>query len=521
MSLILAIDQGTSSSRGIVFDLAAGRILGEGHREFACRFPRDGWVEQDPEAVWSTTLSACRKAIDNAGATGSDIRAIGITNQRETTLVWDRRTGACVHDAIVWQDRRTADRCERLRSDGLENHVKASTGLVADPYFSATKLAWLLDSDPALRSRAAAGELCFGTIDTFLLWRLTGGRSHLTDATNASRTMLFDIRRQAWDEELLRYFDIPPEMLPEVRDSAAEFGVTDESWFGAPIPVTGIAGDQQAALVGQGCFAEGACKVTCGTGCFAVTNTGGRMLNSSSGLLSTVGYRIAGETTYALEGSVFVAGAAIKWLRDTLGIIASAAETESLARETGAHAHGVYVVPAFTGLGAPWWNPDARGTITGLTLDSTRGHIVTATLQSVAYQTAELLEAMAGDGAAVDRLRVDGGMAVNDWLCQFMADMLNVPVERPPFVETTALGAATLAGFGAGLTASLHERDWGLDRSFAPGMPRERRQALLDGWRNAVRQTLAGTQMRYAGFVESGDPQSSQRIDEIVYGGRE
>ena len=492
MSLILAIDQGTSSSRGIVFDLAAGRILGDGQREFACRFPRDGWVEQDPEAVWSTTLSACREAIENAGAAGMDIEAVGITNQRETTLVWDRRTGACIHDAIVWQDRRTADRCERLRADGLEEHVKASTGLAADPYFSATKLAWLLDADPGLRSRAAAGELCFGTIDTFLLWRLTGGRSHMTDATNASRTMLFDIHRQCWDEKLLRYFDIPVEMLPDVRDSAADFGVTQESWFGASIPVTGIAGDQQAALVGQGCFNEGACKVTCGTGCFVVTNTGTRVLQSASGLLSTVGYRLDGQTTYALEGSVFVAGAAIKWLRDTLGIIASAAETESMARETGAHTHGVYVVPAFTGLGAPHWNPAARGTITGLTLDSTRDHIVTATLQSVAYQTAELLEAMAGEGAMVERLRVDGGMAVNDWLCQFMADMLNMPVERPPFVETTALGAATLAGLGAGLTASLHEHDWGLDRSFAPEMSQDQRQALLDGWRTAVRQTLAG-----------------------------
>jgi len=492
MSLILAIDQGTSSSRGIVLDLAAGRILGEGQREFSCRFPRDGWVEQDPEIVWSTTLSACREAIAAAGATGAGIAAVGITNQRETTLVWDRHTGACVHDAIVWQDRRTADRCERLRLDGLEERVRTRTGLVADPYFSATKLAWLLDSDPHLKSRAAAGELCFGTIDTFLLWRLTGGRSHLTDATNASRTMLFDIRRGAWDEELLRYFGIPAQMLPEVRDSAAEFGATDESWFGAPIPITGIAGDQQAALVGQGCFTEGACKVTCGTGCFIVTNTGETMLESASGLLSTVGYRVGAKTTYALEGSIFVAGAAIKWLRDTLGVIQSAAETEYIAREIGAFGHGVYLVPAFTGLGAPHWNPNARGTLTGLTLDSTREHIVTATLQSVAYQTADLLEAMAGDGAVVEKLRVDGGMAVNDWLCQFMADIVNVPVERPPFVETTALGAATLAGLGAGLTQGLHERDWGLDRAFAPKMPETQRRKLLDGWRTAVRQALVG-----------------------------
>ncbi len=493
MSLILAIDQGTSSSRGIVFDLAAGHVLGEGQREFACRFPRDGWVEQDPEVVWGTTLSAGREAIHNAGTAGARIEAIGITNQRETTLVWDRHTGACVHDAIVWQDRRTADRCARLCADGMEEHIRACTGLVADPYFSATKLAWLLDADPRLRSRAAAGELCFGTIDSFLLWRLTGGRSHLTDATNASRTMLFDIHRQCWDDELLRYFDIPVEMLPEVRDSAADFGVAEERCFGLPIPVTGIAGDQQAALVGQGCFAEGACKVTCGTGCFVMANTGGRVLRSSSGLLATVGYRVNGKTTYALEGSVFVAGAAIKWLRDTLGIIATAAETERIARDTGVHNHGVYLVPAFAGLGAPHWNPEARGTITGLTLDSTRDHIVTATLQSVAYQTAELLAAMGGDGAVVDRLRVDGGMAVNDWLCQFMADIVNLPVERPRFVETTALGAATLAGFGAGLIATPHERDWGLDRSFVPAMPDGQRRALVDGWRTAMRQTLAGT----------------------------
>ena len=422
----------------------------------------------------------------------SDLGAIGITNQRETTLLWDRRTGACVHDAIVWQDRRTADRCARIRADGLEELVRRRTGLVVDPYFSATKLAWLLDTIPGLRSRAAAGGLCFGTVDTFLLWRLTGGAVHATDATNASRTMLFDIRRQRWDGELLRYFDIPVELLPEVRDSAGAFGATGKDWFGAPVPVTGIAGDQQAALVGQGCFAQGDCKVTCGTGCFAMANTGGRMLRSAGGLLTTVGYRVSGATTYALEGSVFVAGAAVKWLRDTLGVIATAAETGRIAKDTGADTHGVYVVPAFTGLGAPHWNPDARGTITGLTLDSGRDHIVTATLQSVAYQTADLLECMARDGAAVEKIRVDGGMAVNDWLCQFMADILAVPLARPPFVETTALGAATLAAFGAGLTSSLHERDWGTERSFTPAMPPEQRRALLKGWQSAVRQTLAG-----------------------------
>ena len=492
MSLVLAIDQGTSSSRGIVFDLAGGRLLGAGHRELAARFPQDGWVEQDPEILWSTTLCACREAIANAGVTGRDIAAIGITNQRETTLIWDRETGECVHDAIVWQDRRTADRCARLRADGLEEHVRTRTGLVPDPYFSATKLAWLLDARPELRSRAAAGELCFGTVDSFLLWRLTGGRSHLTDATNASRTMLFDIRRQDWDEELLGYFDIPAELLPGVCDSAHRFGTAAGEWFGAAIPITGIAGDQQAALVGQGCFAEGSCKVTGGTGCFIVTNTGRRMLPSAGGLLSTVAYRVNGETTYALEGSVFVAGAAIKWLRDGLGLVAKASETESIARSTGVDTHGVYLVPAFTGLGAPHWNPAARGTITGLTLDSTRNDIVTATLQSVAYQTQELVQAMAADGAVVRQLGFDGGMAVNDWLCQFMADILDVPVRRPRIVETTACGAASLAGLGAGLTTELHQQSWPFDRSFTPDMPRARRQAMLDGWRTAVRQTLAG-----------------------------
>ena len=364
----------------------------------------------------------------------------------------------------------------------------------ADPYFSATKLAWLLDADPELRSRAAAGELCFGTVDTFLLWRLTGGASHKTDATNASRTMLFDIRRQCWDEELLRYFDIPAELLPEVCDSAGEFGVTEQDWFGAPIPVTGIAGDQQAALVGQGCFAEGACKVTCGTGCFVVTNTGGRMLQSASGLLSTVGYRVNGETTYALEGSVFVAGAAIKWLRDTLGIIATAAETETIARDTGAHTHGVYLVPAFTGLGAPHWNPEARGTITGLTLDSTRDHIVSATLQRRGVP--DRGTAGSHGGGRRRRRTAPGG-----W--RHGGERLALPVHGRHIGR--AGGTAALRGNHrsgrrhpgrirrAGLTASLHERDWGLDRSFAPEMPHVQRQGLLDGWRAAVRQTLAGT----------------------------
>ena len=399
MSLILAIDQGTSSSRGIVFDIgtdafdraAGGRvsIRGEAQRTFDSIFPHDGWVEQDPEVIWQTTLDACRAAIANAGIEGRDISAIGITNQRETTLVWDKQTGQCVYNAIVWQDRRTAERCEQMQRDGMQRTVSAKTGLVLDPYFSGTKLAWLLDERPGLRQRVAGGELCFGTVDTFLLWRLTKGQSHLTDATNASRTLLFDIGKQRWDPELLEYLNIEATLLPEVCDSAHDFGIADAEWFGAAIPITGIAGDQQAALIGQGALDGGMCKSTCGTGCFVMTNTGATQLDSDHGLLATVGCRLDGKVTYALEGSIFTAGTAVKWLRDKLQFIGDAAETEALARSTGGDSGGVYLVPAFTGLGAPHWNPHVRGTITGLTLDSTRAQIVTATLQSVVFQTAE------------------------------------------------------------------------------------------------------------------------------------
>ena len=493
MTLILAIDQGTSSSRGIVFDMADGRIVGIGQQAFDMAFPRDGWVEQDPEALWLTTIQATRAAIASAGVTASQISAIGITNQRETTVVWDRNTGECVHNAIVWQDRRTAERCRRMAADGLAESVRAKTGLVLDPYFSGTKLAWLLDEVPGLRRRAAAGELCFGTVDSFLLWRLTGGRAHRTDATNASRTQLFDINRQQWDAELLDYFDIPDVLLPEVCDSAHAFGVADAEWFGAAIPITGMAGDQQAALIGQGCFAEGACKSTYGTGCFVMTNTGGEPRPSGNGLLTTLAYRLQGEANYALEGSIFVAGVAVKWLRDQLGLIDSAAETERLARSVDGDAQGVVFVPAFTGLGAPHWSPNARGTLTGLTSDTQVAHIVTAALQSVGFQTAELLNAMAADGAAVTRLGVDGGMVANDWLCQFLADVLDRPVHRPKTIETTALGAATLAAAGPdGDLGDVHQA-WGEGRAFTPDLPQAKRTALLEGWRRAVRQTLAGT----------------------------
>ena len=492
MSLILAIDQGTSSSRGMVFDMADGRIIGVGQRAFDMIFPQDGWVEQDPEVLWRTTLEATRAAIASAGVAARQITAIGITNQRETTLVWDRRSGQCVHNAIVWQDRRTAERCRRMATDGLAESVRAKTGLVLDPYFSATKLAWLLDEVPGLRRRALAGELCFGTVDSFLLWRLTGGRVHRTDATNASRTQLFDINRQRWDQELLDYFDIPAALLPEVCDSAHAFGVADAGWFGAEIPIAGVAGDQQAALIGQGCFAAGACKSTYGTGCFVMANTGAQPLPSGNGLLTTLAYRLQGHATYALEGSIFAAGVAVKWLRDQLGLIDEAAQTERLARSVGGDAQGVHFVPAFTGLGAPHWSPNARGTLTGLTLNTQPAHIVTATLQSVGFQTVELLDAMAADGAAATKLGVDGGMVANDWLCQFLADVLDRPVHRPKIIETTALGAATLAAAGPDGDLGEIGQAWGQGLTFSPNLPRARRAALLEGWHRAVRQTLAG-----------------------------
>jgi glycerol kinase len=487
MSFILALDQGTSSSRAIVFDDEGG-IVASAQQPFDMHFPADGWVEQDPEDLWQTTLESGRAALARAGIDGCEIAAIGITNQRETTLLWERATGRCVADAIVWQDRRTAGHCEQLRASGLATTIAERTGLVVDPYFSATKLAWLLGQDPARARAAAAGQLCFGTVDSFLLWRLTRGGAHRTDATNASRTMLFDIHEQRWDPDLLAALDVPAALLPEVCDSAAAFGIADPEWFGAPIPITGIAGDQQAALVGQACFEPGMTKSTYGTGCFLMTNTGALAARSRHGLLTTVAYRIDGTPTYALEGSIFVAGIAVKWLRDRLGLIEQAADTEACVRRTGGDAGGVYVVPAFTGLGAPYWEPDVRGMISGLTLDSDRDQIVTAVLQSVAFQTATLVDAMANDGPQPVRLRVDGGMVVNDWLCQFLADVLNVSVERPTVTETTALGAALLARLGAGLVGSLGEAaaGWRLERAFEPAMDPHRRTALLAGWQAAL-----------------------------------
>ncbi len=491
MDYVLAIDQGTSSTRALVFDVQ-GHVHGSAQREFDQQFPRDGWVEHDPEVLWGTTLSAARGALANAGIEARSLTGIGITNQRETTLIWDADTGVPVHNAIVWQDRRTAPRCERVRSDGMAETIAAATGLVVDPYFSSTKIAWLLENIPGLRTRAAQGTLRFGTVDSFLIWRLTSGARHLTDATNASRTQLFDIGKQRWDPELLRYFDVPPSLLPEVSDCAGDFGVADAQWLGAAVPIVGVAGDQQAALIGQACFDVGMSKSTYGTGCFLVTNTGDRLIRSTHGLLSTVGYRIDGRTTYAVEGSIFVAGAAVKWLRDALRIIDSAAESEAAARRSGVDAGGVYVVPAFTGLGAPHWRPDARGLVCGLSLDSNRDDLITATLASVAYQSADLLAALARDGAAVTGLRVDGGMIANDWLCQLLADIAAVRVERPMITETTALGAGMLAALGSGLVSSLTEAGnlWQLQRAFEPAMNATRRDTLMSGWADAVSRTL-------------------------------
>ncbi|MEJ2086901.1 MAG: glycerol kinase GlpK [Gammaproteobacteria bacterium] len=491
MSHIMAIDQGTSSSRVIIFDVQ-GRVLSAASHEFDMSFPNDGWVEQDPDVLWRTSLLAGREALHEAGLEGKDIAAIGITNQRETTLVWDRVSGECLHPAIVWQDRRTADVCAAMRDAGMQQDVTRISGLVIDPYFSGTKLAWLLDNVPGARRKAESGELCFGTVDTYLIWRLTKGASHATDATNASRTMLFDIEAQTWSAEMLEHFRIPEAILPAVLDSAAEFGAADPEWFGAEIPILGVAGDQQAALIGQACFAEGMVKSTYGTGCFLMANTGEVPVRSGHQLLTTVAYRLKGRATYALEGSIFSAGVAVKWLRDQLGLITDAAETEAAARRTGGNAHGVYLVPAFTGLGAPHWAPDARGMFSGMTLDTGRDHLITATLASVGYQSVELADAVAADGASFDQLRVDGGMVVNDWLCQFLADMLDRPVERPVIVETTALGAAVLAALGGKLVADLDSARamWGLEREFVPAMGPAERERLLTGWRKAVARSL-------------------------------
>ena len=483
---ILAIDQGTSSSRTVIYTHDA-TVVASAQQEFEQIYPEPGWVEHDPEAIWESVTAVTRGAMQKVNAGAADISAIGITNQRETTVVWDRESGECVYNAIVWQDRRTAAYCQALKNDGRESAVTDKTGLRLDPYFSATKIAWILDNVAGVRERAEAGKLAFGTIDSFLLWRLTGGRVHATDATNASRTLLFNIHTQQWDDELLAMFSIPRAMLPDVRDCAADFGIANDASLGGGVPVCGIAGDQQAALIGQAGFGEGMTKSTYGTGCFVIANTGDKALHSNNQLLTTIAMRIDGAVTYGLEGSVFVAGSAMQWLRDELRIIDSASDSEAIARRTGV-VTDVYVVPAFAGLGAPHWDPDARGAILGLTRGSGRDEIVSATLQSVAYQTRDLIDAMSDDGIKPSVIRVDGGMVANDWFLQFLADVLGITVERPKNIESTVLGAAYLAGYHAGVVKSADDlsRLWQLDQSFQPEMSADQRERLLHGWQLAV-----------------------------------
>ncbi len=489
---ILAIDQGTTSSRAIVFD-EKGKVCGLAQEEFEQFFPEDAWVEHEPEQIWETSLAVCQQAVKQAGLQMEQIAAIGITNQRETTVVWERSTGKAIHRAIVWQDRRTAQVCQQMKAKGLEKTIQEKTGLLLDPYFSASKIAWILEHVPDARQRAEKGELCFGTIDSFLIWRLTAGKQHLTDATNASRTSLFNIHTQEWDEELLNIFSIPRSMLPEVKDCSDDFGVSEKSVLGAEIPIAGVAGDQQAALIGQACFDQGMAKSTYGTGCFMIMNTGTDCIQSTQKLLSTVAYRIDGKVTYGLEGSIFIAGAVVQWLRDGLQLIKKASDTEALAKEAG-YQKDVFVVPAFTGLGAPYWDPDARGAILGITRDTGIKEIVSAALMSVGLQTVDLLKAMEKDGASFpSRLRIDGGMIANDWIAQSLSDLMQIEVDRPQNVETTALGAAYLAGLQQGIFASLAEIGelWRKEKTFAPAIDAAFADEIYQKWQKQVQRVLS------------------------------
>jgi glycerol kinase len=493
MTHVLAIDQGTTSSRTLVFD-AQFHVAGMGQAEVPQHYPASGHVEHDPEDIWRTTVDTARVALAAARLTARHVSALGITNQRETVVIWDRRTGQPLHHALVWQDRRTADHCARLKAAGVEPMVTAKTGLLLDPYFSGTKLAWLLDHVPGARDRAAAGQLAAGTIDTFLLFRLTGGRIHATDATNASRTLLYDIHRGAWDDDLLRLLNVPRAILPEVRDSAADYGATDPDIFGAAIPIRGIAGDQQAATIGQACFAPGMMKSTYGTGCFALLNTGATAVPSKTRLLTTIAYQLRGVRTYALEGSIFVAGAAVQWLRDGLKLIDAAPRSGALA-VTADPAQDVVLVPAFVGLGAPYWDPHARGAVFGLSRNTGPAELARATLESVGHQTRDLLDAMRADwpdgGDTI--LRVDGGMVASDWTMQFLADIIGAPVDRPMVLETTALGAAWLAGHHAGVwpDQSGFAEHWRRDRRFTPAMAADERERRHARWARAVAATRA------------------------------
>ena len=488
--LVLAMDQGTTSSRAILFD-SSYTIVEQAQCEFEQQFPNSGWVEHSAIDIWQTSLDTARQAIANAGVSAQQIASIGITNQRETSVIWDRQTGEPIHNAIVWQDRRTADLCDKLKAQGLEPMVSSKTGLLLDPYFSATKIAWLLDNVSGARDRAERGELAFGTMDSWLLWNLTGGKSHATDATNASRTLLYNIHQGEWDTELLTLFNIPQSLLPEVKDCAADFGST--SLFGEPITIMGMAGDQHAATLGQACFEKGMLKSTYGTGCFALLNTGDSAVTSNNRLLTTIAYQLDGKVTYALEGSIFIAGAAVQWLRDGLGIIESAEQSGELAAQADEHQQ-VYMIPAFTGLGAPWWDPQARGALIGLTRGTGPAEISRAALESVCYQTLDLLNAMHADWQqeAKTVLRVDGGMVASDWTMQRLADILQAPIDRPVIAETTALGAAWLAGSRAGVWPDQQgfAESWRLDKHFDPQMPEQQRNQKVAGWNDAIQRVL-------------------------------
>lgn len=493
-SFILAIDQGTTSSRAILFDREM-KVVGSGQKEFTQHYPASGWVEHDPEEIWSSVVATVKAALKSAGRNASDVAAIGITNQRETVVIWDRATGKPIHNAIVWQDRRTAPLCQKLKKQGLEKKFTRKTGLLLDPYFSGTKIAWMLDKVKGARKRAEKGELLAGTIDSFLIWRLTGGKVHATDATNASRTLVYNIEKNTWDDELLAILGIPAKMLPQVKDCADDYGITEESLFGAEIKILGVAGDQHAAAIGQACFEPGMMKSTYGTGCFALLNTGSDLVRSKNRLLTTIAYRLNGKTTYALEGSIFIAGAAVQWLRDGIKVIGKAEQSGVLAASADP-TQEVYLVPAFVGLGAPHWDAEARGAIFGLTRNSGPAEFARAALESVAFQTRDLLDAMRKDwkGASVKTvLRVDGGMVASDWTMQRLADILDAPVDRPTILETTALGAAWLAGSKAGVWPKARDfaKSWALERRFKPEMNASARSAKLAGWRDAVRRTLS------------------------------
>jgi glycerol kinase len=490
---VLALDQGTTSSRAILFD-HAGRILRVAQQEFEQIYPRAGWVEHNPEEIWRSQLTVAQRALKEARVKPRDVAAIGITNQRETTIVWERGSGEAIHNAIVWQCRRTAPLCERLKAERFDRVIRRKTGLVTDAYFSGTKVSWLLEHVQSARKAARDGELAFGTVDSFIINRLSGGKIHVTDPSNASRTMLYDIRRKRWDEEILQRLRIPAAMLPEVKSSSEVYAETAAELFGSPIPIAGVAGDQQAALFGQACFKPGMVKNTYGTGCFLLMNTGREAKPSRTGLLTTIAWERDRITEYALEGSVFIAGAAVQWLRDGLGLITNAGETEALATSVSDN-HGVFFVPAFVGLGAPYWDMDARGTIVGLTRGATRAHIIRAAIEAMAFQTRDVVECMQKDsGIKLRELRVDGGATRNDFLCQFQADILGVPVVRPVITETTALGAAYLAGLAVGFWKDEREisAQWQAERRFEPKMKRSERDRLYEGWLAAVSRTRSG-----------------------------